>query len=176
LTNKSLDSGEKVSNIRDMNYIEKAAEFAEKAHQGQKRKDDKPYFSHVEAVAEIVRMDWFTLIPHEAQDNWNKHKDHVVAAAYLHDVIEDCGITKQQLIDEGFSIMTAEIVDELSKKQGETYFDFIMRIHDGGPFRTGMVAVKLADLRHNMSDLNEGSLKDKYRFAEYILSFFNPKN
>ena len=71
--------------------------------------------------------------------------------------------------------MTAEIVDELSKKPGETYFDFIMRIHDGGPFRTGMVAVKLADLRHNMSDLQEGSLKDKYRFAEYILSYFNPK-
>jgi hypothetical protein len=38
-----------------------------------------------------------------------------------------------------------------------------------------MVAVKLADLQHNMSDLNEGSLKDKYRFAEYILNYFNPK-
>jgi len=166
-----------------MNYIQKAAAFAEKAHQGQKRKDGKPYFSHVEAVAEIVRMDWFTLIPREAQDNWNECKADVVAAAYLHDVIEDCGVTKQDLINEGFSVMTAEIVDALSKKEGENYYDFIMRIHNGdrqlhdfcGPFRTGMVAVKLADLQHNMSDLNEGSLKDKYRFAEYILNYFNPK-
>lgn len=158
-----------------MNYIQKAAEFAEKAHAGQKRKDGKPYFSHVKAVAEIVNMEWFSLVPYSAQILWNDCKDHVVAAAYLHDVIEDCDVTKQQLIDEGFSIMTAEIVDSLSKRKGETYFDFIMRIHNGGAFRTGMVAVKLADLQHNMSDLNEGSLKDKYRFAEHILSFFNPK-
>lgn len=158
-----------------MNYIEKAAEFARKAHSAQKRKDGKPYFTHVEAVANIVNMDWFMLIPRTAQDNWNPHKDHVVAAAYLHDVIEDCGVTKQQLIDEGFSVMTAEIVDDLSKRPGENYFDFIMRIHDGGPLRVGMVAVKLADLQHNMSDLDEGSLKDKYRLAEYILSYFNNK-
>ena len=44
-----------------MNYIEKAAAFAEKAHQGQKRKDGKPYFTHVEAVANIVRDEWFML-------------------------------------------------------------------------------------------------------------------
>ena len=66
---------------------------------------------------------------------------------------------------------------------GENYFDFIMRINNGdrsredfcGAFRVGMVSVKLADLEHNMSDLNEGSLKDKYRLAHYILSYFNPK-
>jgi len=159
-----------------MNAVQTAAEYAEQKHQGQKRKDGKPYFTHVEAVANIVAMDWFTLIPREAQDNWNKCKDQVVAAAYLHDVIEDCNVTKQDLLDAGISVMTAEIVDALSKRHGENYFDFIMRIHDGGPFRTGMVAVKLADLQHNMSDLNEGSLKDKYRLAQYILSYFNPKN
>lgn len=158
-----------------MNAVQTAAEYAEQKHQGQKRKDGKPYFTHVEAVANIVAMDWFTLIPREAQDNWNKCKDQVVAAAYLHDVIEDCNVTKQDLLDAGISVMTAEIVDALSKRPGENYFDFIMRIHDGGPFRTGMVAVKLADLQHNMSDLNEGSLKDKYRLAHYILSYFNPK-
>lgn len=165
-----------------MSEILKAAAYAEQKHAGQKRKDGKPYFTHVEAVANIVNMDWFMLIPREAQDNWNECKDHVVAAAYLHDVIEDCGVTKQDLIDAGFSVMTAEIVDALSKKPGENYFDFIMRVHNGdrpdfcGAFRTGMVAVKLADLQHNMSDLNEGSLKDKYRLAHYILSYFNPKN
>lgn len=164
-----------------MNIIQKAADYAELKHQGQFRRDGKPYFTHVEAVAIIVWEEWFTLIPCEAQDNWNDCKDHVVAAAYLHDVIEDCGVTKQDLINEGFSVMTAEIVDALSKKEGETYFDFIMRIHNGdspyecGAFRVGMVAVKLADLQHNMSDLKEGSLKDKYRFAEYILNYFNPK-
>lgn len=157
-----------------MNIIEKALKFAEKAHEGQKRRDGKPYFTHVEAVAKKVNEDWFNLIPRSAQPYWTRHKDHVVAAAYLHDVIEDCGVSKQDLLDEGFSEMTAEIVDALSKKQGESYFQFIMRINDGGGFRTGMVAVKLADLWHNMNDnAKEGSLLDKYRLAEYILSYFN---
>lgn len=163
-----------------MNIIEKAAEFAKKAHEGQKRRDGKPYFTHVEAVAKKVNEDWFSLIPFESQMEWNKHKDHVVAAAYLHDVIEDCEVSKQDLLDAGFSQMTVEIVDALSKKPGENYFQFIMRLHNGGnssgfcgAFRTGMVAVKLADIDHNLKDLNEGSLKDKYRFAQYILSYFN---
>jgi (p)ppGpp synthase/HD superfamily hydrolase len=164
-----------------MNFIQKAYNFAKQAHQGQKRKDGKDYCKHVANVADTVDRDWFRLIPYEAQAHWNNHKDHVVAAAFLHDVVEDCGVTKEQLLAEGFSVMTAEIVDAVSRKVGENYFDFIMRIHNGdsvgfcGTFRTGMVAVKLADLEDNMSDLNEGSLKDKYRLAHYILSHFNLK-
>lgn len=157
-------------------YITKALAFAEKAHEGQFRRDGKPYFTHLKAVADKVLMDWFTLIPRGAQDNWNKCKDHVVAAAALHDTVEDQGYTKQDLLDAGFSEMTADIVDMVSKKDGESYFDFIMRIHESHPFRVGAVAVKLADLAHNLSDNpKEGSLVDKYRLAEYILRRFNPR-
>lgn len=148
-----------------MNIIQKAADFARKAHEGQKRKDGKDYFTHVEAVANIVNNSW-TVEDH--QKIWNNFKDDVIAAAYLHDTIEDCGVTKQQLIDEGFSHITAELVETLSKKESENYFDFIMRISKDR-FSFGAVAIKLADLSHNMSDLKEGSLKDKYRFAYYVL-------
>lgn len=165
------------------NYTTKALAFAEKAHQGQFRRDGKPYFTHIMAVVEKVATDWFQLIPYEAQDIWNEHKDHVAAAAALHDCLEDTSVTKDQLLAEGFSAMTVEIVDAVTRKNGETYFDFIMRIHNGGnaigscgAFRVGMVAVKLADLAHNISDnAKEGSLLDKYRLAEYILSYFNKK-
>jgi (p)ppGpp synthase/HD superfamily hydrolase len=149
-----------------MNYIKKAADYANFMHAGQKRKDGKDYFTHVEAVAKIVRDNWSV----EGYPKvWGKYKDEVIAAAYLHDVIEGCGVTKRQLIDEGFSVITVELVEVLSKKEGENYFDFIMRINKDR-LRFGAVAVKLADLQHNMSDLNEGSLKDKYRFAYYILN------
>ena len=151
-----------------MNYIQKAADYANFMHAGQKRKDGKDgkdYFTHVEAVARIVQDNWSV---EDHQKAWNEYKDDVIAAAYLHDTIEDCGVTKQGLIDEGFSQETAELVEVLSKKEGENYFDFIMRINKDR-LRFGAVAIKLADLQHNMSDLNEGSLKDKYRFAYYIL-------
>jgi (p)ppGpp synthase/HD superfamily hydrolase len=149
-----------------MNYIKKAADYANFMHAGQKRKDGKDYFTHVEAVAQIVQDNW---LAQGADAIWNDFKDNVIAAAYLHDTIEECGVTKQQLIDEGFSQQTAKLVEVLSKKEGENYFDFIMRINKDR-LRFGAVAVKLADLQHNMSDLNEGSLKDKYRFAYYILN------
>lgn len=157
------------------NYISKALAFAEKAHQGQFRRDGKPYFTHIMAVAEKVMMDWLQLIPHEAQDVWNEHKDHVVAAAALHDVIEDCDVSKEQLLAEDFSVMTVDIVDTVTRKSGETYFDFIMRIRDSGAYSVGAVAVKLADINHNLENLEEGSLKDKYRLSQYILSYFNKK-
>lgn len=57
-----------------------------------------------------------------------------------------------------------------------TYFDYI-RIMCEEESYPGYLArfVKLVDLAHNMSDLEESSLKDKYRFAEnYIRSRTNP--
>ena len=85
--------------MNDSTYIKKAADFARKAHEGQKRKDGKEYFTHVEAVANIVHDNWSV---EDHQKAWNEYKDDVIAAAYLHDTIEDCGVTKQGLIDEGF--------------------------------------------------------------------------
>jgi (p)ppGpp synthase/HD superfamily hydrolase len=158
-----------------MNYIKKALDFARIAHEGQFRRDGKPYFTHVEAVANKVSTDWLSFTAYIGRAELYEHKHNVVAAGFLHDVIEDCGITKEQLLTAGFSVLTVEIVDALTKKEGETYFDFIMRIHNGGPFREGVVAVKLADLWHNMNDNpKEGSLLDKYRLAEYILQSSKP--
>ena len=150
--------------------ISKAKDFSYSAHQGQFRKDGKPYFTHVEAVAKIVDEEWDSFFKDSNSHRiWNPYKDNAVAAAYLHDVMEDCGVTRQDLIAVDIPEMVVDIVDALTKKEGETYFDFIMRIWSDNLWRQCTIAVKLADLKHNMSDLKEGSLKDKYRFAAHIL-------
>lgn len=62
-----------------MNIIENAKKLATKAHEGQKRKytgDD--YIIHPEAVAKKIEM--------------NGGTDEQIAAAWLHDTIEDCGL------------------------------------------------------------------------------------
>lgn len=72
----------------------KALEFATAAHRGQQRKyTGEPYIDHPIAVAEIVRN--------------VAHSSVMVAAAYLHDVIEDCGIESQWLL----SMFPSEVVD-----------------------------------------------------------------
>jgi (p)ppGpp synthase/HD superfamily hydrolase len=148
-----------------MNYIEKAKNYAQKIHANQKRSDGKPYFSHLETVVRLLSNDRFSYFKKEAMNNVNDNWEHIVAAAYLHDSMEDQGVTEEILKEEGFSVLTIELVKTLTRQPVETYFDFIIRIRDSR-FATG---IKLADLDHNMFDLEEGSRKDKYRFARYIL-------
>ena len=91
--------------------------------------------------------------------------DKMIAAAYLHDVLED---TNETL--ENFDNTVVSIVKELTKKE-ETYFDYINRLTciNNCTIKCAAIAIKLADLECNMSTLKEGSLKDKYRFAHHVL-------
>ena len=151
-----------------MDLIEKAQEFAIMAHKGQKRRNGKDYYTeHVEVVAKYLVDNMHDLMPMQSWKGWFQPKlwENVVAAAFLHDVLED---TKYTL--EDFPVIVQEIVKTLTRRKDETYYDYILRIQDCGPNTVACRAIKLADLRCNMSDLEEGSMKDKYRFAEDILS------
>ncbi|MBI4306928.1 MAG: bifunctional (p)ppGpp synthetase/guanosine-3',5'-bis(diphosphate) 3'-pyrophosphohydrolase [Chloroflexi bacterium] len=80
--------------------VEMALDFATEAHQGQLRKSGEPYIEHPIATAEYVaklRLDATT-----------------IAAALLHDVIEDCGIPFDQL-EAKFGTEVARLVDGVTK-------------------------------------------------------------
>lgn len=151
-----------------MQVIPKAYKFAKKAHMGQTRWGGEDYFdAHCQVVADYVITNYHDLFPRPAWKNWLMPDIHecVVAAAYLHDVLEDTQYTLEE-----FPQLTQDIVRTLTKRKGENYFDYIMRVHDCGSITVACRAIKIADLRCNMMDLKEGSMKDKYRLAEYILS------
>ena len=83
--------------------VEKARAIATEAHQGQVRKDDgSPYIAHPIAVAEIVKTAGFS--------------DVVIAAALVHDVLEDTDISEGELRtklgDEVVNIVTAVSEDK----------------------------------------------------------------
>ncbi len=80
--------------------VQRAAQFATNAHQGQTRKGNgKPYITHPARVANCAERMGF---PEEA-----------IAAAWLHDVIEDCGVSYMTLYAE-FGRETADLVRELT--------------------------------------------------------------
>ena len=129
-----------------------AARIATKAHKGQTRWDKTiPYITHPQAVAR-------SLI--EAG-----YGEDFVAAAWLHDVIEDTDVTKQHLFLEGVDAQVIDAVVALSKTEGVSYLDYILGVCGNDIARV----VKMHDLRHNMSDLKPGSMKQKYELAFYIL-------
>lgn len=109
--------------------INKAIDLAYSAHQGQKDKAGRPYFTHPFTVA--MKMDT------EAE----------ICAALLHDVVEDSRITVEYL-RENFTPEIAEAVDILTHRDGESYDDYILKIKANPLARK----VKLADIDHNMDE------------------------
>lgn len=84
-----------------MNLIEKARRFAEQSHAGQRRMGaaGEAYITHVAEVAEEVAR--FGGSP------------TAVAAAWLHDTVEDCGVTSQT-IEQEFGPVVAALVAEMT--------------------------------------------------------------
>lgn len=124
--------------------LDRAIDVAHEAHRNQFRKGSKePYISHPSAVSRAM--------PNE----------HLKILAWLHDVMEDhpdYGEARMR------SLFPAWVVDHLlllTRREDEAYDEFIVRAMSNPATR----AVKIADIRHNLSDLKPGSLRDKYRLA-----------
>ena len=146
-----------------------AMHYAAAKHAGQVRKfSGKEYATHPQKVAQIVM-------------NFKKSKnlDVLMAAAHLHDTIEDTDTTFTALQKE-FGNLIASLVNELSsdsemiKKVGKTKYltDKMISMSDYA------LVIKLADRLQNVSDLISGSPKWANKYAtetEYILKELEAK-
>jgi (p)ppGpp synthase/HD superfamily hydrolase len=115
-----------------MSITELAESIARSAHDGQFRRDGvTPYITHPEAVAFRLRME----------------QPKVVAAAWLHDVLEDTDESCLSLATAGVPNEIILAVDALTKTEGISYDDYL----DG--VRANWIArkVKVADMLHNLS-------------------------
>lgn len=127
--------------------VEDAISLAVRAHAGQKDRYGQPYILHVIRVAARV-------FDPPAQ-----------MAAALHDVVEDTAVTLDELRLMGYPEPVLAAVECLTRRDSETYEEFIERIAPN-PLA---VRVKLADLEDNM-DLRRGGLLragDLERVARY---------
>lgn len=75
----------------------------------------------------------------------------------LHDLVEDTDWTLQDLKELGFSKRILTGVDAVTARDGEKYFDFIVRCGLAGE---DAIDVKLSDLKHNMDLSRSASLHD----------------
>lgn len=151
--------------------LEKVNDLAAELHFGQKRKNGEDYISHPRAVVEIARR---KLVVYEVVYNF-KNPEIVLAICYLHDVIEDCGITEielcNRLVELDYSredaVKISHNVKLLSRMSKEE--DIIGYLN--GIFTSSYaIFVKKCDLEHNMSDLKPSNLLDKYKLIYYLLN------
>ncbi|MDE7400976.1 MAG: bifunctional (p)ppGpp synthetase/guanosine-3',5'-bis(diphosphate) 3'-pyrophosphohydrolase [Clostridia bacterium] len=150
----------------DRQLLIKAYRYAEKMHENQKRASGEPYFTHPCAVAEIL-IDLGLDTP-------------TVAAAFLHDVIEDTAATADDVKREfGNEIyILVEGVTKLDQIKFHSHEE-----EDAENFRKIFVAmakdvrviiIKLADRLHNMRSLNFLSNERQQRIAKETLGIFTP--
>lgn len=139
---------------------------ARDAHEGQTRSSGEPYIIHPVAVARILaemRLDLETL-----------------QAALLHDVIEDCDVTKEDL-EAQFGHAVAELVDGVSKldklkfrdrkeAQAENFRKMVLAMVQD----IRVILIKLSDRTHNMRTLGALRPDKKRRIARETLEIYAP--
>jgi GTP pyrophosphokinase len=153
--------------------LEKAADWAISAHRGQRRASGEPYYSHVRAVTEILsalKLDYETL-----------------AAAMLHDVVEDTEVTLDDVREE-FGPVIARLVDGVTKMERIGEFQQLDHEGQGGHAQAEslrklllamaddvrVVLIKLADRLHNMQTLQHLGEQKQRRIAQETLDIYAP--
>ena len=150
----------------EVKLVREAYKFADQAHLGQFRASGEPYITHPLAVAGLV-ADWRLDV-------------QALMAALMHDAMEDCGITKVELI-ERFGAPTAELVDGLTKLdklqfstreegQAESFRKMLLAMARD----VRVILIKLADRLHNMRTMSAMTPTRRSRIARETLDIYAP--
>lgn len=156
-----------VKNIKekDKNLIEKAYNFAQKAHEGQLRKSGDPYFVHVVNTAKNLADLGMSPV--------------VIMAGLLHDVLEDANITKEELKKE-FGDEIADLVEGVTKLGKVKYKGVERNVENLRKFFISVakdlrvLVIKLADRLHNIETLEHVRPDKQKRIALETLEIYAP--
>jgi GTP pyrophosphokinase len=146
--------------------IKKAFQFSDAAHLGQYRHSGEPYITHPVAVAELCAT-------------WRLDAPSIMAAL-LHDVIEDTGCTKADLVEK-FGSKVAELVEGLTKldklefqSHAEAQAESFRKMFMAMARDVRVILVKLADRTHNMRTLDAVPMEKRRRVAAETIEIYAP--
>lgn len=143
-------------------------QFAHDLHAGQRRKSGAPYISHPCAVAEILAREL------RFQDPL------LLAAALLHDVVEDIPTIALDDVERRFGFIVAELVDGCTKLTRRhldraTVRDLThSKIFLSASRRLGVLIIKLADRLHNLRTLHYLAQAKRQRIAQETVEVYAP--
>ena len=150
----------------DFDLIVRAYFFALKAHRGQVRKSGDPYMIHPVEVANILGD--------------MKADDNMLAAALLHDVIEDTDISHDELSAK-FGEEITQLVDGVTKLSRMSFTSYEERKAENARKMIfaitkdiRVILIKLADRLHNLKTLQYLPEPKQKRIAQDTLDFYAP--
>lgn len=150
----------------EIEQVRQAFRFADQAHAGQLRNNGDPYVTHPIAVA-LQCTEW-------------KLDAQALCAALMHDVLEDCGCTKDDLV-QAFGPQVADLVDGLTKldklefdsreqNQAESFRKMLLAMARD----VRVILIKLADRTHNMRTLGDMPRRKWGRISAETLEIYAP--
>lgn len=149
----------------EVGLVSKAYEFAQKAHEGQKRSSGEPYFDHLFATAKNIAELGMS--------------GTTVAAGFLHDSIEDVGIDPET-IDKEFGKEVRFIVEGVTKLGKVRYHgadrhnESMRKLFVAMSQDIRVLIVKLCDRLHNMETLQFVKKEKQERIARETLEIYAP--
>ena len=155
-----------IKNEESIALIDKAYNYAYEKHKDQKRRSGEPYFVHCLNVAyELAKL---------------KTDPYTISAGLLHDVIEDCNVSKEEFIEE-FGEEIYEMVEAVTKISNLKFTD--EKEYQAVNHRKILIAmakdvrvilVKLVDRLHNMRTLQYLPPEKQKRIARETLDVYAP--
>jgi len=144
----SPELGFRASNIENnksnlSGRVKDASDFAKKAHEGQVRKSNEPYFTHCEAVYKILK------------EEWGIENEDCLIAALLHDTVEDTKVTLEEIKEE-FGEDVAKLVSGVTNLKSSNDRENLKKILKNFFFEIKKIKIKI-----------KGKL-----FCERFVSFF----
>lgn len=135
-----------------MRLLDKAIRIAIRVHEGAVDRYGVPYILHPLRVMRSVRTGTEAVI------------------AVLHDTVEDTALTLDELRREGFSEEIVQAIDALSRREGESYEEYMERVCEN----PAAVRVKIADLEDNMDlcrypNITDADVERLRRYHRYWL-------
>jgi GTP pyrophosphokinase len=150
----------------DLELLRRAYVFAREAHEGQTRASGEPYINHCIEVARILadrRMDSNTL-----------------AAALLHDTVEDCKVTRDRLTTD-FGQIVADLVDGVTKisslqfgSRREEQVENLRKMILSMAKDIRVILIKLADRLHNLRTLQFLPPEKQAKIARDTMDIYAP--
>ncbi|MBQ1506024.1 MAG: bifunctional (p)ppGpp synthetase/guanosine-3',5'-bis(diphosphate) 3'-pyrophosphohydrolase [Erysipelotrichales bacterium] len=161
-----FEEGQKYLSEESMDLIRRAFDFAKEKHEGQFRKSGEPYLVHVVAVGYILE----TL----------RSGPKTVAAGLLHDVMEDCGIEHDEMVERfGNEITTlVESVTKIGSLQFKDEKEYLAANHRkifiAMAKDVRVILIKLVDRLHNMRTLQYMPRNKQIKIASETLEVYAP--
>lgn len=162
-----IDKFKKCHPLADAEIIEKAHQFAQKAHNGQKRKNNEPVLEHLLQTAYILAE--------------LKLDAASIAAGFLHDILEYTPVTLEE-IKKNFGEEIASLIEGLTfiekvkclHKTGDRQMEHLRKILLAMAKDIRVILIKLADRVHNMKTLNALPEEKQKRLALETLEIYAP--